>query len=143
MIAVSKIYTAWLADFNSHLKSTLGIKTVDAYEGSFDSKTLQQMILLSPFALVQCTRNASHNRTSVKTNESEQTFNWVVGAQNILRKQQAVAGVQDILDEMRERYDGMILSVEGKPVKLKWQDEIPVWSDEGLIVYQQNYSIIN
>ncbi len=143
MISVSKIYEAWLADVIAELKLPLGLLTIDSYEGSFDAKTLQQMIALSPFALLQCVNNRSKKRTSNKTAEYEQSFNWVVGSQNLLSKKTAKTGVQNILDAMHERYDGFELTIDGKVARLLWDNEVPVWSDDGLIVYQQNYFITN
>lgn len=144
-VDIDKIEDSWILDINANLKATLGLKTIATYEADYDTKTLQQMLLLSPFVLVQYFDGRSDERYADRsTSRLTNVFHVYVGSQDLRDRRTAQKGCYTILKEFRKRYDGGVITIAtpAASVVLVWENERFVMSEGGLIVYQAVYSII-
>lgn len=146
MIDIDKIEDGWLADINTNLKTALGLKTVATYESEFDLKTLQQMILLTPFALIHygglpTPLDRAVNRQVIKAQE---VFLVYLGAQTLRDRKDVQRGCYTMIKAFRNRYDGNSVAISGGGNSPTFGLEFirPTLSEGGLVVYLMEFSIV-
>ena len=154
MVDIVRIEESWLKDIVTNLKSSLGLKMVEPFEGSFDETTLAQQIVNAPFIWLQLLDDHQIEKTNgYKTTKSMQTFSLVVGAQNLGDRRKGQKGCYSILGSLKDRYDGYTLMVPqvvppapapalpDEFVQLSWERNTFLMSITGLLVYQSSFNI--
>jgi len=136
MLKLADIEDALIADMKA---SITGLKTCATHEKEFDEQTMQQLKPITPFALVRYggtnpTESERHADGSSGMNGRE--FHITVGSVSLRSKSESQRGCYDLLDAMKERYDGFTLSVTGGEVLLSYDGDAHQFSNNGVTVYR-------
>ncbi len=153
-VDIALIEDAWINDILSTLKTSLGLKMVSPFEGSFDEQTLSQYIVKSPFIFLQCIDDHQTLKANAyKTEKAEQVFSLVVGCQNLRDRRDGQKGCYSILSALKSTYDGTTLSVPvpsppapapqlpDQFVQLSWEKNSFLMSIKGLLIYHAVFNI--
>ena len=141
MISIANTQDALIADVKAKVT---GLKTGDVMEGEFSVKTLQELIILTPFVIgsyrmpkpVETERDAAGGSGIL-----EHQFILIVGAATLLRKYKAQRNCLSIIDDIRTLYDGKVLTVDGEPVMFGLKSIEPIDGGDGLVVYAVVFSV--
>jgi phage gp37-like protein len=121
------------------------LKTVDAYEGSFDEQTLDKMLLLSPFALVRFIELGSltdQRENSGKAIVKGLRMLIVVGARSLSSKRAGQKGNYKISAEIDALLDGKRLTIDGNIIPaFEFESYKFAFSYKGTSVYFLTYTM--
>lgn len=136
MLALKDIEDALLTDARVNIS---GVKTVETHEKEFDDMLLTNLAPRAPFVLVRyggTNPNDSERRADGSSGISGREFHLVIGAESFRSKKEGQRAAYDILDDLRERYNGFNLSVSGSSITLAYDGDSFWFSSPGLVVYK-------
>lgn len=135
MLRLADIEDALITDIKANI---LGVKTCDTHENDFDKMLLQALLPRSPFVLIRYGGTTPDEGERLANNASGMNgreFFLSVGSQNQRTRKEAQRGNYDILDDLRERYDGKTLAATGGGITLYYKGDRLLFSEESLVVY--------
>jgi phage gp37-like protein len=135
MLALKDIEDALIA----HIKANIsGVKTCDTHETEIDEQTLAAMLPKSPFVLIRYAGTEPVEDQRMATGGSgmkKREFGLVIGTQSVRSKKEAQHGAYDLLDDLREKYDGGIVTVNGEALPFAYEGDHFIFKIPGLIIY--------
>jgi hypothetical protein len=135
MLALSSIEDALIADIKSNIT---GVKTCETHEKEFDELILQALLPRSPFVLIRYGGTSPIEEERFANDASgvnRRDFYLSIGSESLRTRKEAQRGDYDLLDEIRERYDGKSLTVGSGSVTLSYKGDFLLFSWKGLVVY--------
>jgi len=153
-VDIGLIEDAWINKIETDLKTSLGLKMVSPFEGSFDEQTLSQYIVKAPFIFLQCIDDHEILKANgYKTEKATQIFSLIVGCQNLRDRRDGQKGCYSILSALKNTYDGVTLMVPlpappapapklpDEFVQLSWERNTFLMSIKGLLIYHSVFHI--
>lgn len=135
MLRLADIEDALIVDVKANIT---GVKTCETHEKEFDQLLLQALLPRSPFVLIRyggTTPDESERLANNASGMNGREFFLSVGSQNQRTRKEAQRGNYDILDDLRERYDGKTMTVGSGSVSLFYKGDRLLFSEENLVVY--------
>lgn len=135
MLKLKDIEDALLSDIRANIT---GIKTAETHEAEFDESTLTNLIPRAPFILVRyggTDPDEGERHADGSSGVSGREFHLTVAAASLRTKKEAQRGCYDLLDALRERYDGLNLVVGSSSVTLAYDGDMHRVTTVGLVIY--------
>lgn len=136
MIALEDIEDALKADMKANIT---GLKTVETHEKEFDKALLSALLPRAPFTLIRYGGTNPHDDERHADNSSGMNgreFHLTIGAESLRSKKEGQRGVYKFLDMIKERYDGMQLTVGSESISLHYDGDAFWFSSDSLVVYK-------
>jgi len=135
MLRLSDIEDALIADIKVGIA---GVKTCETHEKEFDQMLLAALLPRSPFVLIRYGGTTPNEEERLSDNASglnNREFFLSVGSENQRSRKEAQRGNYDLLDDLKERYDGKNLVVGASAVHLFYKGDYLLFSQDNLVVY--------
>ena len=135
MLKLKDIEDAWIADARAHIAE---IKTVTTHEKEFDEQTLINLMPLMPFTLVRyagTTPEETERNADGSSGIKRRSLQLAVGASTLRSRKEGQRGCYDILDDLRERYDGLTLVIGGVSITFVYDGDQLLFTDGTKVVY--------
>jgi hypothetical protein len=135
MLALEDIEDALITDAKANIT---GLQTCVTHEKDIDEQTLQALLPKAPFSLIRYggtepieDQRMADGGAGMKKRE----FYLAIGAASLRSKKEGQRGAYDLLDDFRDRYDGLTLPVGSGFVTFAYGGDRLVLSIYGLVVY--------
>jgi hypothetical protein len=136
MLKLEDIEDAFIEDAKANIE---GVRSVETHEKEFDDMALITLMPRAPFILVRYggteiieTERGAAGQSGLK----KRSFHLAVGSQFLRTRKAMQRGCYDIMDSMRERYDGFNLTVGSESITLAYDgDGLLASPKQGPIVY--------
>jgi phage gp37-like protein len=135
MLQLKNIEDALIADV---LANIAGIKTCATHEREFDDMLLSALLPRVPFVLIRyggTNPTESERKANGASGLNGREFHLTIGAESLRSIKESQRGCYDIIDDLRERYDGYNLSVSGESVTLTYDGDNHRFTGQGVVVY--------
>ncbi len=137
MLRLADIEDAWMNDAKANIT---GVKTAETHETEFDDALLTALLPRAPFVLFRyggTVPDEDERHADGSSGINERRFTLTIGAESLRSKKEAQRGCYDLLDDLRERYDGFRLTVGSSSITLNFDGDTPWSSGQGLVTYKQ------
>jgi phage gp37-like protein len=135
MLSLADIEDALITDVKANIT---GVKTCETHEKEFDQMLLSALLPRSPFVLIRYggTNPIEEERyANGASGLNSREFYLSVGSESQRTRKEAQRGNYDLLDDLRERYDGRTMTVGAGAVTLGYKGDRLLFSENNLVVY--------
>jgi phage gp37-like protein len=136
MLSLKDIEDALIADAKANIS---GVKTVETHEKEFDAMVLSALLPRTPFIFIRyngTTPAEDERRADNAAGISGREFVMTVGAESLRTRKDAQRGAYDLLDALRERYNGLALAVGAETIIFYYDGDRWIFTSDSLVAYQ-------